>query len=79
MPASNPTYGKCSDRNLQKKKKRDNRGRFHLFCLAAVGGGRSHRIADERVCWFAVNLAFALHGLAHFLSLFFIRKLDMNI
>ena len=64
MPASNPTYGKCSDGNLQKT--RDNRGRFHLFCLAAVGGGRSHCIAVERFCWFAVNLAFALQGLAHF-------------
>ena len=65
MLASNPTYGKCSDRNLQKN--RDSRGRFHLFCLAAVGGGRSHCIAAERFCWFAVNLAFALQGLAHFL------------
>ena len=64
MPASNPTYGKCSDGNLQKT--RDSRGRFHLFCLAAVGGGRSHCIAVERFCWFAVNLAFALQGLAHF-------------
>ena len=53
MPASNPTYGKCSDGNLQKT--RDSRGRFHLFCLAAVGGGRSHCIAAERFCWFAVN------------------------
>ena len=37
-----------------------------IYFLAAVGGGRSHCIAVERVCCFAVNLAFALHGLAHF-------------
>ena len=29
MPASNPTYGKCSDRNLQRN--RENCGRFHYF------------------------------------------------
>ena len=63
MPASNPTYGKCSDRNLQED--RVNRGRFQFSFLAAVGGGRSHCIAVECVGWFAVNLAFALHGLAH--------------
>ena len=39
MPASNPTYGKCSDRNLQED--RDNCGRFHFLFLAVVGGGRS--------------------------------------
>ena len=47
------------------KKNRDNRGRSQLFLLAVVGGGRSHCIAVERVCWFAVKLAFALQGLAH--------------
>ena len=43
-----------------------------IYCLAAVGGGRSHCIDVERVCWFAVNLAFALHGLAHFFFNFII-------
>ena len=50
------------------KKNRDNRGRFQLFLLAAVGGGRSHCIAVERVCWFAVKLALALQGLAQVLE-----------
>ena len=41
-----------------------------LFFLAAVGGGRSHCIAVERVGGFPVNLAFALQGLAHFIFVF---------
>ena len=44
--------------------------------MAAVGGGRSHCIDVERVGWFAVNLAFALHGLAYFfltLSFVFVK------
>ena len=40
--------------------------------LAAVGGGLSDCIAVERVCGFAVNLAFALQGLAHFHFFFFL-------
>ena len=36
-----------------------------IFFLAAVGGGRSHCIAVERVRGFSVILAFALQGLAH--------------
>ena len=35
-----------------------------IFFLAAVGGGRSHCIAVERVRGFSVILAFALQGLA---------------
>ena len=57
---------------LGQKPSGKNRGRFHLFFWAAVGGGRSHCIAVERVCCFAVNLAFALHGLAHFFFNFII-------
>ena len=52
-----------------KTRKRDNRGGFHLLFLAAVGGGRSDYTAVERV--FAVDLAFALQGLAHFLFSFY--------
>ena len=50
-----------------KKESRQSR-KVSMVLLAAVGGGRSHCIAVERVCWFAVKLAFALQGLAHFLS-----------
>ena len=45
---------------------------LRTFFLAAVGGGRSHCIAVERVGGCPVNLAFALQGLAHF-HFFFIR------
>ena len=41
---------------------------FHFS--GAVGGGRSHCIAVETVYWFAVNLVFALQGLAHFYCLY---------
>ena len=40
-----------------------------IFFLAAVGGGRSHCIAVERVCGFSVILAFALQGLARFVCI----------
>jgi len=44
---------------------------FILF-LAAVGGGRSHCIAVERVLLDCCdNLAFALQGLAHLLFSFY--------
>ena len=65
MPESNPNTGECSGRNLQKEIATIAEG--FIFFLAAVGGGRSHCIVVERVCWVAVNLAFALQGLAHLL------------
>ena len=68
MPASNPTYGKTLGRKTSYGQRRVPLLFFSF--LAAVGGGLSHCIAVERVCWFAVNLAFALQGLAHF-HLFF--------
>ena len=40
-----------------------------IFFLAAVGGGRSHCIAVERVRGFSVILAFALQGLARFVCI----------
>ena len=64
MPESNPNTGECSGRNLQKEIATNAEG-FNLF-LAAVGGGRSHCIPVERICWLAETVAFALHGLAHF-------------
>ena len=49
-----------------KKESRQSR-KVSIVLLAAVGGGRSHCIAVERVRGFSVILAFALQGLAHFL------------
>ena len=70
MPESDPNTGECSDRNLQKEIATIAEG-FILF-LAAVGGGRSHCIAVERVLLDCCdNLAFALQGLAHLLFSFY--------
>ena len=75
MPASNPTTGECSDRNLQTN--RDNRGGFHffLFCWAQseVGAHTAsmlNTLVIERICWLAETVAFALHGLAHVFFMF---------
>ena len=61
-----------------KKESRQSR-KVSIVLLAAVGGGRSHCIAVERVCWFAVKLAFALQGLAHFLKREAVRGLRTQL
>ena len=77
MPESNPNTGECSGRNLQKEIATNAEG-FNLF-LAAVGGGRSDCIDVESVCWLAVYLAFALHGLAHFSRSFICRTTNTHL